>query len=150
MLSQSVAINSTRTFFWVEQHIDEGWQPGSPSVVAILSAVRRVEAGRMKAVSCLTWLLALLVVMASLDRLPDPPAARPDYAQSKSSGPHEQPADAAAPCPGLVVALHPLSNHGTVAISEPVPPRSQIVVLERASDTSPPAVPSQLPFLARI
>src|SRR5256885_6562250 len=77
--------------------------------VAILSAVHRPSAARSPLVCALTWLLAALIVMASIDRLPDPPAARRDNTQFKISSSHEQPANLTADSWSLTIAtLQPL------------------------------------------
>jgi hypothetical protein len=112
----------------------------------MLSAVHRIAGHRawaawIKAIRGLTWLLAVLVVTAAVDRLPDPPAARADYAQFKISSSHEQPLSFAAPGPVPVAMLH-VPESGIRLAPVRVRLSRRPVVLQRATDSSPP-IPQQ-------
>ncbi len=106
--------------------------------VVILSGVPRVWAVRTNAGWCLTWLLVVLVSMASLDRVPDPPAVRPDYTQIKISAPHAQLATPAVRCSLLVAMLQPPVERRASLTAVPVGHRGLTLVLRRAADSSPP------------
>jgi hypothetical protein len=101
-------------------------------------AVHRAWAAWSQAILGLTWLLVLAVVMASVDRLPDPPAARRDYTQFKISNSHEQPASLGAALPLLAALIQPPLEHVTSLPSAPVSHSSRALLLWRASDSSPP------------
>lgn len=96
----------------------------------------------------LTWLLVLLVVMASVDRLPDPPATRSNYTQFKISGSHEQPARLDTPRPLLAALVQPPLDRPISLPVAPVSRSSRTLVLRRASDSSPPILHRHLRFQA--
>jgi len=86
----------------------------------------------------LQWLLALLVLIASVDRLPDPPAARPDYTQFRISASHEQPVAVAAEWPLPSATQEPIFQRGESLLPSPIRRISPTFAMRRATDSSPP------------
>ncbi len=95
----------------------------------------------MKWVSCPIWILAALLVAATLDNIPDPPAVGPSAAVSKALQPQDYSCDTA-----IIRRGDPLSISGTFPVSpapvdtcEPWRPNDPMVLAGHATDTSPPA-----------
>jgi len=94
----------------------------------------------MRPISCLVWILITLLTTATLDRVPDPPAANPAGAQLTISVPHELPPSSGAPC--LCMAPSQMQEPEHVALSDtadPLQSANWIDSLERGTDPSPPA-----------
>ena len=110
------------------------------AVLAPLLMIRwRVAHQQMKTISCLMWMLVTLLITATLDRVPDPPAANPAGAQLTVSGPHELTPAFGAPTVGS--APSQMQEHGRLAIpdsAEPLQSTKWIDALERGTDPSPP------------
>jgi hypothetical protein len=106
--------------------------------VDILSAVPRLWAVRTNGGWCLALLLAVLVAMASLDRVPDPPAVRPDHPQVKNSASFAQLATPPVHSSPLIAMLQPAADRGASFAVAPVTHRGLILVVKRATDSSPP------------
>lgn len=90
-------------------------------------------------ISCLMWILITLLITATLDRVPDPPAASPAGAQLTVSGPHELPPTFGTPA--VALGLSQMQEPGRPAISdstEPLQSTKWIDALERGTDPSPP------------
>jgi hypothetical protein len=101
----------------------------------------RIAHQRMKTISCLMWIAITLLIAATLDRVPDPPAANPAGARLAISGPHEL-ALAFGP-PVVRLAPSQAREAGHLAIShksEPLKSTKWIDALERGTDPSPPLV----------
>jgi len=95
---------------------------------------------QMRAISFLIWILIALLTTATLDRVPDPPAANPAGAQLTISVPHELPPAFGAPSVGLAPSQMQEPEH--LALSDTVEPLQStnwIDFLERGTDPSPPS-----------
>lgn len=110
------------------------------AVLARLLVIRwRIAHQQMKTISCLMWILIALLIAATLDHVPDPPAASPAGVQLAVSAPHELPPAFGAPA--LRFALSQIQEPGHLAISdsaEPLESTKWIDALERGADPSPP------------
>jgi hypothetical protein len=94
---------------------------------------------RMRKIFCFIWILVTLLITATVDHVPDPPAANPAGAQLAISGPHELPPAFGAPA--LCLAPWQMQEAGHLAVSdtsEPLQPTSWIDPLKRGTDPSPP------------
>ncbi|HLJ47361.1 MAG TPA: hypothetical protein VKU01_15195 [Bryobacteraceae bacterium] len=116
--------------------------------VAILCIVHRAGTARIKANWWLSWLLVVFVVMASVDRLPDPPAAKPDCTQFTISPSHGQPASLASHWSLLFATLQSPPERRAILAVVAVSHRSRILVLERTTDSSPPILHRRPQFKA--
>ncbi len=94
----------------------------------------------MKSVSTIIWILCGLLVIATLDALPDPPAVNPSTAQCKVLQLHVWCCDTVSqPCESLSTS-YPLSLSLVAADrSEPYRPSDRMVHAGLATDSSPPA-----------
>lgn len=88
----------------------------------------------------LIWILTAFVVFAGVDRVPDPPSAKPDTAQFRISGPHDLAVAFAIRSRLLICAFWQAERSAGVAQSEPILPINRVEPLERATDPSPPAL----------
>jgi hypothetical protein len=94
---------------------------------------------QMRTISCLIWILITLLTTASLDRVPDPPAASPAGAQLTISVPHELPPAFGAPSVGLAPSQMQEPEHLAVLdAAETLQSIHWIDSLERETDPSPP------------
>lgn len=94
---------------------------------------------QMRTISCLIWILITLLITATLDRAPDPPAANPAGTQLTISGQHELPPAFGAPARSLAPSqMHEPEHLAVLDNSEPLKPNNSIDLLERGTDTSPP------------
>jgi hypothetical protein len=94
-----------------------------------------------KTISCLMWILITLLITATLDRVPDPPAASPAGAQLTVSGPHELPPTFGAPSVGLALSQMQEPAHPAILDrTEPLQSTKWIDALERGTDPSPPVL----------
>lgn len=84
------------------------------------------------------WIVTALVLVAMLDRVPDPPAANPDLVQFRISSVHEVPVAFGTPPPSAIPAFRPSERFIPLVVSEPAPASKTIDSLERATDPSPP------------
>ncbi|HWE48560.1 MAG TPA: hypothetical protein VG273_02150 [Bryobacteraceae bacterium] len=100
--------------------------------------MHRAWSARTKAGWGLAWLLAILVLLATVDRLPDPPAASPDCTQLKISATHGQLLGPAAPGASPVSLHHPPGEYRAIIAAVPVGHQSRILIAGRATDSSPP------------
>jgi hypothetical protein len=115
--------------------------PRSTTPEIRLSSDTWVQAG-MKSRSCIIWVLGLLLAIASVDTVPDPPAVNPRTVSVGSllsevhGDAHDRRLNA-----GLS-ACSPLQVRWTAltASYEPNLPKDRIVLTRFATDTSPPAV----------
>jgi hypothetical protein len=96
----------------------------------------------MKSTWCLIWILIALVASAAVDRVPDPPSAKPDGVQLSVSSPSELPPAFGATSRLLILAFWQSEQSAAFVPSEPVPPTDRIEPLERAADPSPPTLHS--------
>jgi hypothetical protein len=93
----------------------------------------------MRKISRLIWILITLLITATVDRLPDPPAAKPAGVQLTIVGPQELPPAFGAPARCLAAPQMQEPDHLTVSdTSERLHPTDWIVPLERGTDPSPP------------
>jgi hypothetical protein len=93
----------------------------------------------MKSSWSLICFVIALMVMATVDRVPDPPAAKPDLVQFAVSNPHEIPALLTRPFQFLISAFWQSERTAVFQPFEPVLLSNRIHPLERATDPSPPA-----------
>src|SRR5690348_6661771 len=99
----------------------------------------RIAHQQMKTISCLMWILVTLLITATLDRVPDPPAANPAGAQLTVSGPHELPPAFGTPAVGLAPLQMQEPRHPAILENaEPLESTRWIDALERGTDPSPP------------
>jgi hypothetical protein len=95
----------------------------------------------MKSRSCILWVLGLLLTIASVDTLPDPPAVSPRTVCSasplrKAAGDvHERRLK-----PDLFISLLQVRWIALTSTNEPNSSRDPIVLTGFAADPSPPAV----------
>jgi hypothetical protein len=93
----------------------------------------------MKSTRWLIWILSALLVLATVDNIPDPAAMNPGNAQFKASCPDEHPAESATRSAQLIDALFGLPVHSlTASIVELHPYRPRLVLTAHAADPSPP------------
>jgi hypothetical protein len=92
----------------------------------------------MKAVWCAIWILGALLIIATLDNLPDPAAATPSSGQLQLSGSHGSSGGAIRFCesrpPFFQAKLRALDSD----VPEPPPFSGRTVSTEQAADPSPP------------
>ena len=104
------------------------------------SATHRAWSAGAEAFRVLTLLLAVLVFMASVDRLPDPPAAKSNYTQYKiSSSPH-QAASLGAPCARPLALFRPAVERCTDRSITSSGDSNRLLLLQRSTDSSPPTL----------
>jgi hypothetical protein len=98
---------------------------------------------RRRSIWCTIWILSALLVMASLDTTPDPPAVDPHTVTVKVPGPSERAESLGGPTGnGITVnLLGQFQTQGTVFIEEIQPdgPNDAIAETGQAADPSPPA-----------
>ena len=94
----------------------------------------------MKAIWCTIWILGALLVIATLDALPDPPAVmNPSAARCKVAQPHDDPYDAAPPRCDSVTTSYPFPVSLVAGDGcEPCRPSNRMVLTVQAADPSPP------------
>ncbi len=88
------------------------------------------------------WILIGFVVLAVVDRVPDPPSANPHSAKSCVSSPHELPAAFDTASQFLVCAFGQSEASTAFVPYEFVLPANRTDPLERATDPSPPILHS--------
>src|SRR5271157_3944955 len=94
----------------------------------------------MKSVTCIIWILAALLLVATLDNLPDPPAANPRAAVCKVLHLRDHARDAALPRSAALVTPDSLpASFVAVDPCESCHPSDCIVIAGQAADSSPPA-----------
>ncbi|MGI8745748.1 MAG: hypothetical protein ACR2NN_24870 [Bryobacteraceae bacterium] len=97
----------------------------------------------MKSSWCIVWILGALLVIATLDNLPDPPAANPATAQFKASCLHEYSVATAAQCCESLGASFRFPIRFVAADRfEPHRRSDRMVLTVQAADPSPPALQS--------
>lgn len=91
-------------------------------------------------ISCI-WILPALLVAASLDAIPDPPALGPHFAATKVPGPNEGPAIVTNPSGNGLNLFVQFQAQGTILVRDAKPgnPASFIAQMGQAADSSPPA-----------
>jgi len=96
----------------------------------------------MKLISCTIWVLAALLVIVTLDTIPDPPAVSPDNATVKAPCPQESPGSVLEQ--RLAIAAPSASSHGNFRFvafqsnEKPSRPSDRAVLTGQAADPSPP------------
>ena len=94
----------------------------------------------MKSISHAIWILGALLVIATLDALPDPPAVNPSIAQCKVLQLHHYSRDAVTPRCDSLGTSYPIAVSLVVADAcEPNHRSYRMVLTRRATDSSPPA-----------
>ena len=94
----------------------------------------------MKSIWCTIWVLGVLLVVATLDAQPDPPAVNPSPTLCKIVQSHATTGDAVARHYESVRTSYPFRvNLRAVDACEPYRPSDRMVLTAQASDTSPPA-----------
>src|SRR5579872_753537 len=95
----------------------------------------------MKSIWCTIWILGALLVIATLDSLPDPPAVNPSPALSGLQL-HNLSCDTAGLCSDSVVISYPfLVSFGTADTRAPFRPSDRMVITGQVADLPPPAPP---------
>jgi hypothetical protein len=89
---------------------------------------------------CAIWILGALLVIATLDKVPDPPAANPGKAQIHTCCPHEVAVATFTPVQSFRTIFRQPLRHEANGIFQPLPVRGWIVLIEQASDPSPPSL----------
>lgn len=97
---------------------------------------------QLKSTWCLIWILIGFVVLAVVDRVPDPPSAKPHSAKSCVSSPHELPVAFGTASQFLILACGSSEKSAAFVPSGPALPVNRTEGLERATDPSPPALHS--------
>ena len=93
----------------------------------------------MRPVSCTIWILAALLVAATLDSLPDPPAVSPRTAICKIEQPEARVCDAMIGRGNSLAAMDFFPVSLTAADTcEPHPSSAPMVLAVHAADSSPP------------
>jgi hypothetical protein len=99
---------------------------------------------RERSIWCTVWILGALLVIASVDAIPDPPAIDPHMVTVKVPGPKEC---AESPCgqadTGILLnLLAHFQTSGTIFIEDtkPAGPSAWIAQAGQAADSSPPAL----------
>jgi hypothetical protein len=98
---------------------------------------------RTKLIWCTVWVLGAVLIAASFDARPDPPALDPHSGMVKTSSPQDC-ADASrdpSGCLGIAVTPLRVQIHRTAFVHEDEPSRSSdfIARMGQAADPSPPA-----------
>jgi hypothetical protein len=96
--------------------------------------------GRMqRQVMWFVWILAILLVVASVDATPDPPALDPHFAAMKAPCPSGL---AVQNLPGNDISLVPFEARQSVFAgdTEPDCPAAFIATVGQAADSSPPSI----------
>jgi len=92
----------------------------------------------MRSISCVIWILGAVLVIATLDAQPDPPALNPSAAAAKVLQLHDYSCDTAIErCDSFVSAASPVSLVAA-GMYEPWRPMDPMVVTGQAADSSPP------------
>ena len=92
----------------------------------------------MKSISTTIWILAILLVVATLDNVPDPPAVNPT-AVCKVLQVHDYSGDAATRLADSLSAPDTLSvSFVSADLSDPYRPSDRIILSGQAADSSPP------------
>jgi hypothetical protein len=93
----------------------------------------------MKWIWCVIWILGALLVIASLDKLPDPPAANPSGAAFKASLTHEcAPGTPSRFCEPARIFFRSTSQLTASDFSPVHLLHGRMVLMEQAADPSPP------------
>ena len=94
----------------------------------------------MKSISHTIWILGALLVIATLDALPDPPAVNPSIAQCKLGQLHDFSRDTVTPRCDSIGTSYPIPvSLVAVDACEPNRPSYRMVLTGRVTDSSPPA-----------
>jgi len=96
----------------------------------------------MKLISCIIWALAVLLVIVTLDTIPDPPAVSPDSATLKAACAQELPGSVLEQrlvCAALSASSHRSSRSISLhSEQKPTRPSDWVVLTGQAADPSPP------------
>jgi hypothetical protein len=93
---------------------------------------------RLKWICCMVWILGCLLVLAAIDKVPDPPAANPNSTQFSDSCLHERSLAPVSPFAFMGIPSHfPLVFVAAEAV-EFFPYNDLSNSIERAADPSPP------------
>jgi hypothetical protein len=87
----------------------------------------------------MVWILGALLMIATLDKIPDPPAAKPNHTELSASCLHEQSVAADTVCVFIDALFHLPVRIVVADAVELLPYNDRIVLVERAADSSPPA-----------
>lgn len=94
----------------------------------------------MNSFSCAVWLLGALLVMATIDTVPDPPAVNPSSAACQVIQPLHYSCDTASRRCDSLAMPHPFPvSLVAVDACEPYRPSDRMVLTGQAADPSPPA-----------
>jgi hypothetical protein len=92
----------------------------------------------IKSICCMVWILGALLMIATLDKIPDPPAANPKHAQISASCLDKHSVAARTLCVSIDALFHLPVRIVVADAVELLPYSDQIVLVERAADSSPP------------
>ena len=85
------------------------------------------------------WILGVVLLMAALDAMPDPPVIKPGAPVCQILQPHHDVCDTAAPRGRVLSAAHTFAlNWMAGTARESHEGRERVVLTEQASDPSPP------------
>jgi hypothetical protein len=96
----------------------------------------------MKSTWRLIWILIGFVVLAGVDRVPDPPSAKPDAVQFSILSPHELPVAFGTTSDFRIISFWRPERPAAFVPSAFGLPTTRIEPLEQAADPSPPALHS--------
>ena len=93
----------------------------------------------MKSVWCMTWIVSALLVIATVDTVPDPPGVTPSTTTCHIAPVHHRACDTAAPrCDSLGTAQPFPVGLAAADACEPCPPSDRMALTAQAADPSPP------------
>jgi hypothetical protein len=90
------------------------------------------------------WILGALLVVATLDHVPDPPAANPAVSQLSAAWQHEHPVAGIFSCAFTAVSFGLSARLVGVDSIRPFHGDGSIIIVEQAADSSPPYPGSSL------
>jgi hypothetical protein len=114
-------------------------KPIFASVCDTLGPVAREVKSPIKSIYYMVWIFGVLLMIAALDKIPDPPAAKPNHTRISASCLHNQ-----SVAVGMVRVFIDALFHVPAPIAEAYvlelrPYRDRIVLVGRAADSSPPS-----------
>jgi hypothetical protein len=98
----------------------------------------------LKLLRCMVWVLGASLVLAAIDKVPDPPAAHPDNAWLSALWVHQGPVAVATPFAAISGSPHLPVRIIVRDEAENCLCKELSVHMERAADSSPPAPQFQL------
>src|SRR5713226_2243588 len=96
----------------------------------------------MRSIWCTVWILGALLIVATLDAQPDPPAVNPSSAHCKVLHSHVFSCDRIPHSDSLPTFRPFRVSVGAIEACEPARPSERTVLIGQAADPSPPATPA--------